>query len=94
MPVHFCCCLLNLRCASGVQVFTRSQAACGRQRSWTMLSPSWAMAPVIKGKTTGSSSGFAVVHGISVHANNRIYLPFAINDSLQLKAMIIKRAAI
>ena len=59
-----------------------------------MLSPSWAMALASKEKTTGSSSEFAVVQGMSVHGSNRICVPFATKHSLQFKAMIIKRAAV
>jgi len=56
-----------------VQVFIRSPAACGRQRSWTMLSPSWATAPVSKGKTTGSSSKLAVVQGNVGRASSALH---------------------
>ncbi len=35
-----------------------------------MLSPSWAMAPTSKEKTTGSSSKLVAVQGMSVHGSN------------------------
>lgn len=73
MPAHLHCCLPDLKWASGVQVFTRSQAACGRQRSWTMLSPSWATAPASKEKITGSSSKLAVLQGMSVHVYSLLH---------------------